>query len=322
MPFYGAKEKGDHLTTLRNCVFRKTIHWSNHWPRISVITPSYNQAQFIEETIQSILFQGYPNLEYIIIDGGSQDESVQIIKKYEKHLSYWHSKKDKGQADAINQGMRLATGEVVCWLNSDDLYLPGTLLEIGRHFMGKTNTASLAYGSALTMWQEKEDLNGSARVARPFDREVLTYSDYIVQPSSFWTQKLWSEVGELNSEYHYVLDWDWFIRASKIIDFTYIPRFLSVYRLHLKHKTGSGGKLRINEINEIIERYAPENWKKFYKIVSYHYRRIIQTRRFLVRMRIPGSSYLLPLLFPSIWGKGGLKSRDRLLTVLYTYGLG
>ncbi|MGD0623091.1 MAG: glycosyltransferase family 2 protein [Thermodesulfobacteriota bacterium] len=290
-------------------------------PRITVITPSYNQGQFLEATIQSVVFQAYPNLEYIIIDGGSQDESVQVIRKYEKHLAYWHSKRDKGQADAINQGMGLATGEILCWINSDDMYLPGTFLEVGKRFNGKTDEPYFIYGSALTMEENGQNLQGGARLAGIFDQERLTYSDYIVQPSTFWTKRLWLEVGGLNVEYHYVLDWEWFIRASRVTGFECVPRFFSIYRLHAEHKTGTGGSKRIGEINEVVERYAPESWKRLYKLVFPRYQRIIQIRRLITRMKIPGSSYLLPLFFPRIVREGGAKSRDQLMTILYMYGL-
>jgi glycosyltransferase involved in cell wall biosynthesis len=315
------RSKPNQSATMKNSQLMDPIYNGYCWPRISVITLSYNHGQFIEATIQSVLFQGYPNLEYLIIDGGSQDGSIQVIKKYEKQLAYWHSKKDKGQADAINQGMRLATGEVVCWLNSDDLYLPGTLLEVGKRIIGKTSRCYLLYGSALTMQQDGENLQGGARVAGIFNPEALTYSDYIVQPSTFWTRKLWLEVGELNVNYQYVLDWEWFIRASKIASFEYVPNFFSVYRLHALHKTKTGGRQRIAEINEVVKQYAPEHWKRLYELVVPRYKRIIKTRRLLMQMRIPGSSYLLPLFFPCILLESGARSRLELMTVLYMYGI-
>jgi glycosyltransferase involved in cell wall biosynthesis len=103
---------------------------SINYPSISVVIPSFNQGQYIEETILSVLGQQYPNLEILVIDGGSTDNTIEILKKYSDRISYWHSKKDKGQADAINQGMNLSSGKIVCWLNSDDMYLPGTLLAV------------------------------------------------------------------------------------------------------------------------------------------------------------------------------------------------
>ena len=112
----------------------ETMSDGHPWPRISIVTPSYNQGQFIEETIRSVLQQGYPNLEYIIIDGGSTDNSVEIIKKYEEYLTYWVSEPDDGQYDAINKGFSRATGEIMAWLNSDDMYVPWTFKTVAEIF--------------------------------------------------------------------------------------------------------------------------------------------------------------------------------------------
>ena len=300
---------------------KRALEQRGSCPRITVVTPSYNQGMFLEATIQSILLQGYPNLEYIIIDGGSQDDSVQVIKKYERGIAYWHSRTDCGQADAINQGMRLATGDILCWLNADDLYLPGTLLQVAKQFMEVIGKPHLLYGSALTMREDGEDLEGGSRVAAVFNPSVLTYWDYIVQPSSFWSRELWLETGELNINYRYAFDWEWFIRASKISQFQHLRRFFSIYRLHASHKTGTGGTARMKEINEIVGRFASDYWKRLYRIAFRRYQRILRTRRLLMQMRIPGASVLLPLFYPRILQEAGFNSRRHLMIILYMFGL-
>lgn len=273
---------------------------SSNYPSISVVIPSFNQGQYIEETIVSVLGQQYPNLELLVIDGGSTDNTVEILEKYSDKISYWHSKKDKGQADAINQGINLSSGEVVCWLNSDDMYLPGTLLDIGKRFRGLTDKNYLVYGSALTINQINGSLISGSHLASQFDAFTLTYNDFIVQPSSFWTRKLWQATGELNPNYHYVLDWDWFIRASKFAEFEYVNRFYSVYRFHELHKTSIGGVERRKEIVELVAKYSSEYWKDLYTEVDVRYVAINKIRKLLDLLKIPKRKSVLPLFFPKL----------------------
>lgn len=288
------------------------------YPSISVVIPSFNQGQYIEETILSVLGQGYPELELIVLDAGSTDNTVEVIEKYSDKISYWHSKKDKGQADAINQGMNLSSGEVVCWLNSDDMYLPGTLLDIGKRFCGRTNENHMVYGAAVTINQSNEKLLSSAQTAAPFEAFTLTYRDFIVQPSAFWTRKLWESTGNLDISYNYVLDWEWFLRASKITSFEYVPKFYSVYRYHPFHKTSSGGAERRKEIIEIVKNYSSKYWIDLYLEVEEAYDAIQEKLKILSKLKVPKKKLILPpVFFPRIMSR--VKKLEDFYTVLVMY---
>jgi glycosyltransferase involved in cell wall biosynthesis len=223
------------------------------WPKISIVTPSFNQAAFIEETIESVLGQDYPNLEYIVMDGGSTDGTVEILRKHEKRFSYWQSQPDAGQADAITQGFRRATGDILAWMNSDDVYLPGAL----RHAAGQLNVAreQLLFGNCFHF------VEGAARgmtsdVILKHRRHRLDLIDYFIQPSTFWTRPLSQKIGELDTALHYAFDWDWFIRAQRAgAELLPTAKYLSAYRIHPGHKTASGGEVRYREIREIYSRY-------------------------------------------------------------------
>ncbi len=206
------------------------------WPRISIVTPSYNQVRFIEETIRSVLLQGYPNLEYIIMDGGSTDGSVEIIRKYEKHLSYWVSEPDEGQANAINRGFALATGNILAWLNSDDTYEPGALRAVAKEFAVGLDV-HLVYGEGWYIDPESRRIRPCRFVRREFTPAYICNRDPILQQAAFWTRDLWERVGPLCESLYWVFDWDWFIRAYKANRLHYLPRFLANYRVHPEAKT-------------------------------------------------------------------------------------
>ncbi len=233
-------------------------------PLISIVIPSFNQGKYIEQTITSILGQYYSNLELIVIDGGSTDCTLDIINKYAHLITYYVSEPDKGQANAINKGFRIAKGDILAWLNSDDMYLPCTLSKVAN-IIGASKEPKLLYGGCLHFFEGKEQTYGY--LPPNFNSEKLTYADYIIQPSSFWSRSLWETVGELNELYNYVLDWEWFIRATKTCTFTPIQDYLSIYRLHENHKTGTGGLRRSQEILKIVEIYAHEEWLEIYKDV-------------------------------------------------------
>ncbi len=231
---------------------------NNSYPKITVVTPSYNQGQFIEETILSVIGQNYPNLEYIIIDGGSTDSTVEVIRRYEKYLTYWVSEKDEGQAAAINKGFSTATGDILCWLNSDDMFMPGAL-----KFMADTANFTdevIYFGNCIHF---KETKNGvetfGSNVQSAYKDIPLSLCDIIIQPSSFWNRKTWLKIGNLNESYHFGFDWVWFLSAQSLnIKFSPVSKVLSIYRIHDSHKSGSGGNLRQNELQNIYDKHAPK----------------------------------------------------------------
>lgn len=224
------------------------------WPRVSIVTPSYNQGQFIEETIRSVLLQGYPNLEYIIMDGGSTDESVEIIRKYEPWLAKWVSEKDRGQADAINKGFARATGEIFAWLNSDDVYEPRAL-QTGTKYLAWFSDCEMVYGTGWFIDASGNKTRPCTWVG-PFDRQLLVTKDFILQPASFWRRGVWERTGGLDLTYHWGLDWEWKIRATAGMTPHYLPIGLARWRLTPEVKSLSPDWARRAELAGISRRYG------------------------------------------------------------------
>lgn len=214
------------------------------WPSISIVTPSYNQAEFLERTILSVLCQNYRNLEYIIIDGGSTDASVEIIKKYEKYLAYWVSESDQGQAEALNKGFLKSTGEILGWINSDDMYLPGAFWKTAEAFK-KNEEAAIIYGDYIKV--DDNDRCIALRRQPSFDYRICLYAYLtVMQPASFFQRKAFFDVGELDSSFNYALDYDLILRLARRGKVIHIKEYLAAFRLHSSSKSVTN-KLRFYE---------------------------------------------------------------------------
>ncbi len=205
------------------------------WPTISVIIPSFNQGRFIEETIRSILLQGYPRIEIIIIDGGSKDETVDIIKKYERWISYWVSEPDKGQSDALNKGISRATGEYIGWQNSDDIYLPNAFSTLIMPLIDSSKY-QLAFGN-LVIIDEHGNFIREQRFTK-FSTICLMFEGWnISNQSAIWRKSLQDRIGLFNNKYNYEMDLDFFLRAAMFGDFKFIHKQIGCLRVHPQAKT-------------------------------------------------------------------------------------
>ena len=199
-------------------------------PLVSIITPSYNQANFLEETIRSVLDQGYPNLEYIIVDGGSTDGSLEIIQKYTDRLAWWVSEPDQGQTDAINKGFSQAKGEILAWLNSDDTYLPGAVAEAVGYLQAHPEIGTV-YGDA-NLIDDEGNVIGRFPAKQTDNRRLMRGYVHIPQQATFFRKELWRKVGPLDPTFFFAMDYDLWVRLSQHAPLKYYSRLWANFRLH------------------------------------------------------------------------------------------
>lgn len=266
--------------------------------KISVITPSFNQGEYLEQTIHSVLDQRYTNLEYIIIDGGSTDNSVEIIKKYEKYLAFWISEPDRGQSHAINKGFKKSTGDILCWLNSDDLFHSGTLEKVNNYFIENPNK--------VFVWANNSSLrNHILRDAKPKKtinyKHLLYYLSIINQESSFWRREVYLNVGGLNEKIDLAMDYDYWLRVFKYysdqkIEFLENEIFGIVREGHLRKS--SDWNAYLNSMKEVRKGYLPFSNDLSNRILSsfwYRYFRLIEKKNLFKAFQMTGKEYYLGL---------------------------
>lgn len=227
-------EKSGWPWTDETQIMPETMPDGSPWPRISIVTPSFNQGQFLDETIRSVLSQGYPNLEYLIIDGGSTDNSIEIIKNYEPWLAYWVSEPDRGQSHAINKGFSRSSGEIMAWINSDDYYLPGAFVQVALTF--KENNTQWCAGECKFLLANGGEKNGWGKPVPEIERWFV--GPMVMQPGVFWKREIWDHSNKIDDTMEYSFDYDLWFQFVKHQPFPYwIDDLIAVFRIHDKSKT-------------------------------------------------------------------------------------
>lgn len=259
-----------------------------HSPKLSIVTPSYGQANFIERTINSVLNQEYPNLEYFIQDGGSTDGTVEVLKKNGHLLTGWKSEPDNGQSQAINRGFLNTSGEIMAWLNSDDLLLPGAINTVIEYFNQHPHI-DVVYGNRLMI--DDDDMEIGRWILPDHCEKTLAWADYIPQETLFWRRSIWEKAGgKIDESFQFAMDWDLLMRFYNVgATFGHIPQFLGAFRVHSQQKTSAEmDKIGIEEMNIIRTRelgYTPtiKNIRK--SIFPFMLRHFIVDLKFRIKQR-------------------------------------
>jgi glycosyltransferase involved in cell wall biosynthesis len=259
-----------HLFLLKRVAEKKDMtlkNTMNEPPLISIVTPSFNQSQFLEETIISVLEQDYPNIEYMVIDGGSIDGSLDIITKYSNRLSYWVCETDTGQSEAINKGWRRAKGKYITWLNSDDVLLPSSI-SIAVNYLEAHIEVQAVYGDFDRMNEKSKSIETVIRRQINWPQDIQNINNPITQPGSLIRSDVLRKIGYLDESYFFCMDLDFFIRIGLVYgndSIVYLPTCLSRFRNHVHSKSSRAELIRLSEIEVLYKdllnsRLTPKNW--------------------------------------------------------------
>lgn len=273
--------------------------------KISIITPSYNQGRFIEKTIKSVISQDIPNLEYIVVDGGSDDNTLDILQRYEDSLTYV-SEPDQGQSDAVNKGIKMSTGDIIGWLNSDDIYYPDSIQTILNYFDNHPDV-DVVYGKAYHIDENDNIINEYPTMN--WNLKILFKFCYLSQPAVFFRKRVVEQYGLLNENLHYCLDYEFWLRlALNGVGFAYIDKFLAGSRFYPETKTMSQPVKACEEAMTMIKEhigYVPQTW-----FFSY-------AKAYLKNTHVSGLKYLFKLYVLTI--ATAIKWRGRLKGLLVSF---
>lgn len=257
-------------------------------PSVSVVIPSYMQGRFVDRTIRSIIDQRYPALELMVQDGGSKDETLDVLRKYEKRLTSWFSEPDSGQSEAINRGFARSNGEIMAWINSDDLLLPGALHLVAEFFLSHPKVDVL-YGNRLMI--DEKDCEIGRWILPGHDGRLLSWVDFVPQETLFWRRRIWEKVGaRVDESFRFAMDWDLLLRFRNAgAVFAHLPHFLGAFRVHDRQKTSA----EMDTVGEVEMKFlrsrelgrVPSRWEFRRAIAPYVVRHMIADWKYLARQR-------------------------------------
>lgn len=233
-------------------------------PRVTLVTPSYNARPWLRVAIESVLAQDYPDIEYLVMDGGSTDGTLELLGEFGDRVR-WVSERDGGQADAIARGFERTNGAILGWLNADDVLKPGAVRTAVAALQAHPRTA-LVYGNADFIDADGRTI-GPCTVVEPYSRHrLLHYGDYIIQPAAFFTRAAYAAVGGLDRSLHWAMDWDLWIRLARSYEVLYVEKNLASYRWLGSNKTAEGGHARLREIETVARRYGCNGLPAYFRL--------------------------------------------------------